>query len=1138
MAILNSLLVNGSGRVLNKLYVTDLEIANGITLPSLTVTGYSTFNNTATFNHTAIFNKQAKFYNGFEIYYTTPYIDFHYNNTTTDYTSRIIESSSGVLNINGTTFNSSNSSITVPGTATFNGTGIFNNGLSANNATITKGIFTNLNVLDTLRSTNLEIDVINSLGGNWWVSPTLIFNTGTTSVNITAVTSTSFTMVVSNSTIINKDNAGGVVWRRYSNVKVAGAIQGQPLGNVNGILLTKMNSTAGTLQIRVDYPDANNVFTVANNVAVSDLRIMIYAISTSDSAAENAEKYNVGIELIGYGTNNASYIDMFAGTTTALKPLLRLGKLDDMDNSVTVSGIKPTGWGLYASNVFLAGTIYSESGKVGGWTLGTYILKNGDIGTGVVLCSKSGESGSANIGGSGNISTWAITSSNSFGITHDGNLYAAKGKIANFIIDSTSIRTATITSNADNSIGLSTSDFTRTIGTTSRSGLRFAIGDKFGVTGDGILYGTSVDLTGTIYATGGKIANLTISSNSIYSGSKSSYNSTESGFYIDDSGLFGLGSSTQYIQFDGSNLNLKVKSLTIDGTNAATTTDISNISVGGTNLARGTLKKSSPTSYEPYQLQLSENLEQGKEYVLQLWDATVSRSDKSSTSFHAYWGGGFIRLGIMSNDYGNHWIVKFTVPTSTHANASNEWICLYNTPPAGTSGTTYSATLGKWKLEKGNVGTDWTPSPLDVDDSISNSSQTATNYLYYDSSNGLVLSQTGVAGTGYNTQITNSGVNFRSGTTVLSSITGSQFTINAGTTGKAAMVLTSSALTFYNPNTTTQAASIGSDGLTVKQGNLGGFHISSTSNTGTTANGGHIYTDSLYYHTSDDTYEYESGMKGEGAPGAYLFYVRRIPKGSAWNSTTSTFYVCQNGSLYATSANITGTVKATGGTIGGLAIDSTSIHTNNVAVTSNADNSIALSSADFTRTINGTSRAGLRFAIGDKLGITGDGILYGSNVDLSGTITATNGKIGNLDLSNGSLHYSDNDGNNYLSFDASGLMSYSTSTEDSYKRQISFEYGEIDFWIDRNDDNGFIHCGSIKPGGLANGVSYPHSFSIYGTTGQELVCIGNVNRIKFMNNTVIEVVQNNQTFTGWTGTFKDQTGKTVTVKKGIITSVA
>ena len=37
-----------------------------------------------------------------EIYHTsTPYIDFHYGGTTTDYTSRIIESANGTLSING-----------------------------------------------------------------------------------------------------------------------------------------------------------------------------------------------------------------------------------------------------------------------------------------------------------------------------------------------------------------------------------------------------------------------------------------------------------------------------------------------------------------------------------------------------------------------------------------------------------------------------------------------------------------------------------------------------------------------------------------------------------------------------------------------------------------------------------------------------------------------------------------------------------------------------------------------------------------------------------------------------------------------------------------------------------------------------
>lgn len=37
---------------------------------------------------------------GIEIYHATPFIDFHYNKSSKDYTSRIIETSSGVLNIN------------------------------------------------------------------------------------------------------------------------------------------------------------------------------------------------------------------------------------------------------------------------------------------------------------------------------------------------------------------------------------------------------------------------------------------------------------------------------------------------------------------------------------------------------------------------------------------------------------------------------------------------------------------------------------------------------------------------------------------------------------------------------------------------------------------------------------------------------------------------------------------------------------------------------------------------------------------------------------------------------------------------------------------------------------------------------
>lgn len=97
-------------------------------------------------------------------------------------------------------------------------------------------------------------------------------------------------------------------------------------------------------------------------------------------------------------------------------------------------------------------------------------------------------------------------------------------------------------------------------------------------------------------------------------------------------------------------------------------------------------------------------------------------------------------------------------------------------------------------------------------------------------------------------------------------------------------------------------------------------------------------------------------------------------------------------------------ISALTATLGGFQVDSTSIHTNGVAVTSNADNSIGISSADFTRTINGTSRAGLRLAIGDKFGITGDGILYASGATIQGDVT-----VSKLTVSSGAT-ISDTDG--------------------------------------------------------------------------------------------------------------------------------
>ena len=122
-------------------------------------------------------------------------------------------------------------------------------------------------------------------------------------------------------------------------------------------------------------------------------------------------------------------------------------------------------------------------------------------------------------------------------------------------------------------------------------------------------------------------------------------------------------------------------------------------------------------------------------------------------------------------------------------------------------------------------------------------------------------------------------------------------------------------------------------------------------------------------------------------------------------------------------------------TIGGFQIDSSSIHTNNIAVTSNADNSIALSSTDFTRTINSTSRTGLRFAIGDKFGVTGDGIVYASDVDLTGKITATQGEIGGINIIDGDLDVSSiNIG------DLNGASNYALKTEITDAEKVATSY--------------------------------------------------------------------------------------------------
>lgn len=119
-----------------------------------------------------------------------------------------------------------------------------------------------------------------------------------------------------------------------------------------------------------------------------------------------------------------------------------------------------------------------------------------------------------------------------------------------------------------------------------------------------------------------------------------------------------------------------------------------------------------------------------------------------------------------------------------------------------------------------------------VSDAKAEAAQTATNYLYYDDTTGLVVSSTGTdSGSSlrpYNVQLTGTGIQFREGTKTLGHIGADGFALyKSGTTPKKIMELASDALTFYKTtgNTDVAVAQYTANGLEVLQGKIADFWI-------------------------------------------------------------------------------------------------------------------------------------------------------------------------------------------------------------------------------------------------------------------------------------------------------------------------
>lgn len=358
---------------------------------------------------------------GLELYFSTPFIDFHFDNSNNDYTSRIIEGGKGVLNINGVTCSSSN-------LAANNVSATNVNVSSRINADAATAIFNNVYVKDELRSTTWAIDNITNLGSTFYVSPCVIFTNP--SVYINSKSGTTVTLTITDNNIISS-SIGGQTWTSGSKIKLMGRINTSVLGVVNGTMARQLNTTtAKTAYITLNFATTNDCAGIEqgktySGSAIGDLKMMMYEVNLNVNGT--TKNRPVGIRMSSYNEDKKSSIDIYNGTVDDGKPIVRMGYLGGLP---AVNGENPTGYGFYAvGNAFFSGRIVSGSGKIGGFSLSENSIQNGSLGQsgGVLICT--GTNSSASIGGSNSINGWCFTASNTFGVTKTGALYASNATI-------------------------------------------------------------------------------------------------------------------------------------------------------------------------------------------------------------------------------------------------------------------------------------------------------------------------------------------------------------------------------------------------------------------------------------------------------------------------------------------------------------------------------------------------------------------------------------------------------------------------------------------------------------------------------------------------------------------------------------
>ena len=443
MAILKQLLVHGSSRFLNTIYANDLNVGGTTSFADLAVTGIT---NLAAGNNTSAslqINSKGALY-GYDAWlrineqkHFSSGVYFGTNVVRTDGSFQVGSGGANIL------MNTSAATFKVP--INMNGTTYkwdTSGNIVVKKITASSGVINDLIVTNELRTFKWDIQHIANLGGSFLVTPTLNCTANSATFTVTAISGNTITAAIKDSTAITGNSLGGTTWPADSKIKISGKIGGIVLGTCDGKLTAAMNNTAGTLNIQFTYPDqATNPLAVQtyNAANVSNLTVMLTTVGATNP---------IGIYMTSYDTNGFSHISLYGGTATA--PTVRIGNLQGL---AAINNVTPTGWGIYTNNGFFSGTVVSESGKIGGYTLDSTSLFSGTKGNSTTSGHFTLTTGTFSRAIDGTTrSNLQMALGAKFGVANDGTLYTNGANITN--ISASNIKTGTLSADriAANSI--------------------------------------------------------------------------------------------------------------------------------------------------------------------------------------------------------------------------------------------------------------------------------------------------------------------------------------------------------------------------------------------------------------------------------------------------------------------------------------------------------------------------------------------------------------------------------------------------------------------------------------------------------------------------------------------------------------